>query len=706
MSSTQLTQAELEQRLEALVYMVLTVHRSVEPAALELAAQPREAQERFLDSVEYIASQTAELAYNFTAFGAHTLARLDAADWSGWVKRILDTYDQGGVIAAIRLMQHVGDYRREVRDSQTGVALDEVRVMLEHFVHGLSGRPLTLQAGEQVYTDTEKLYVPELVCAFADRAQNRSLIKAMVVHQWAQTWYGTWHIDVAERVRSFSDPARALRTFHALEVIRLDAQIARDLPGIHREMEALRAAEGTQLDEALCRRTASLTQDGADVEESCLLLDQLIQDPCELPGACYQGRLLPDLVQPLIEQRKRRDRQLLQEALAYFMAGDESAQERAGAGEPPPGEAPEVRVVRRAAPELPAGFQVRLEINGEPVPPHEEVQAALDSIVQDFGDVPDDYLVPAGHGNYRPSAAHPQDAQDGASHRDGLEYDEWDHLRQQYRKGFCRLFERDVHPVFDDFVEQTRHKYHGLLKHIYRTFEALRGEDRNLKRQPQGDGVDIDAVVESFADQHTGREASECLFTRRQNVERDIAVVFLVDMSGSTKGWINEIERESLVLLCEALEMLGDRYAIYGFSGFTHRRCELFRVKGMDQDYDAQVQARISGILPQDYTRLGVFIRHATRLFSEVEARTKLLITLSDGRPDDQDGYRGAYGIEDTRQALIEARHQGIHPFCITIDDEALEYLPHMYGGVHFTVVSDVHKLPYKVSDIYRRITV
>jgi nitric oxide reductase NorD protein len=88
-----------------------------------------------------------------------------------------------------------------------------------------------------------------------------------------------------------------------------------------------------------------------------------------------------------------------------------------------------------------------------------------------------------------------------------------------------------------------------------------------------------------------------------------------------------------------------------------------------------------------------------------VEARTRLLITLSDGRPDDQDGYAGSYDIEDTRKALMEASYLGIHPYCITIDDEAMEYLPHVFGHAHFTVISEVRKLPYKVSNIYRRIT-
>ena len=226
-----------------------------------------------------------------------------------------------------------------------------------------------------------------------------------------------------------------------------------------------------------------------------------------------------------------------------------------------------------------------------------------------------------------------------------------------------------------------------------------------LKRQKNGDNIDFDALVEAYADMKHGMEMSERLLTKLHKHERDIAVMFMVDMSGSTKGWINDAERESLVLLCEALEVLGDRYAIYGFSGITRKRCELYRVKRFDEPYSNLVRARITGIKPQDYTRMGVAIRHLSKLLNAVEARTKLLITLSDGKPDDYDGYRGDYGIEDTRQALIEAKRDGIHPFCITIDSEARDYLPHMYGAVNWTLIDDVKKLPLKVSDIYRRLT-
>jgi nitric oxide reductase NorD protein len=234
----------------------------------------------------------------------------------------------------------------------------------------------------------------------------------------------------------------------------------------------------------------------------------------------------------------------------------------------------------------------------------------------------------------------------------------------------------------------------------------MRGEDRVLRRQAEGDGFDLDALIEAYVDMHSGVELPEQLFTKRRKAERDLAVMFMVDMSGSTKGWINEAERQALVMLCEALQVLGDRYAIYGFSGITRKRCEIFRVKRFDELYSPLVRSRIAGITPQDYTRMGAAIRHLTMLLNQVEARTKLLITLSDGKPDDySDNYRGEYGIEDTRQALIEAHRSGIKPFCITIDREARDYLPHMYGPVNWTLVDDVTRLPLKVAEIYRRLT-
>ena len=143
----------------------------------------------------------------------------------------------------------------------------------------------------------------------------------------------------------------------------------------------------------------------------------------------------------------------------------------------------------------------------------------------------------------------------------------------------------------------VRARHAPLIQQLRRRFEAMRGEDRMLRRQADGPEVDMDALVEAIADRRGGAEPSQRLFCRRQRDERSLAAVFLVDMSGSTEGWINDAEREALVLLCEALEMLDDRYAIWGFSGWTRTRCDLYRIKQFDDPYDAAVQARRSARL-------------------------------------------------------------------------------------------------------------
>jgi len=331
------------------------------------------------------------------------------------------------------------------------------------------------------------------------------------------------------------------------------------------------------------------------------------------------------------------------------------------------------------------------------------VAERIESLLQDLGEIPDDYLqAQAGpDGNAADTAGTAQ--VEGSR---GFHYDEWDCRRRHYRRGWCTLREIEIKPGNSAFVDATLARYRPQIEGLKRSFEALRGEDRRLRRQHHGDDLDLDAVIDARIGVRNGQEMPERLFTRRHKAERDLAALFMVDMSGSTKGWINEAEREALVMLCEALEVLGDRYAIYGFSGVTRQRCEIYPIKRFSEAYDAAVRARIAGITPRDYTRMGAAIRHLCTLLSAVEARTRLLVTLSDGKPDDySDHYRGEYGIEDTRQALLEAHHAGIRPFCITIDHEARDYLPNLYGPVSWTLVDQVEKLPLKVAEIYRRLT-
>jgi len=708
-----LTAFQLEERLDA---HLLSLGAAEEPARA-LAEFPRARQDFVLTNVARVARSSSGMAFNFISHVATALRLMDEAGVEAWLLQAMDVYDTRGLHPAVVVFRDVESFAREYKSRATGLVFDGVVNVLEAFVHGLNGRRLKLEAGEQTCTDTEVIRLPPMVARFEQRDDNFQLYKAMVVHQWAQTWYGTWRVDPVAVLGRHADFDRALQVFHALETLRLDARIAATLPGVHRFMRQLRERTDADMNDAWRSAAARLAGPEARVEDSLALVDALL--PGVLPAPTpYQGVLNPEQVARVRAARIEADKQQFRLGLVR-MQQDLAKQPDAAASQPDENEDAgqsenaEARLpfnLRKVeSNETPDGFSYEIELDGRPIPAPDNVAGTIASILQDLGEIPEDYLYAAGDGAYFAGDTGARAAEDvwkGTYHEEGaFLYNEWDYERQNYRKNWAVLRELEVHPTHDRFVDHTLYKYRGLATALRRTFEALRGEDKLLKKQPYGDDVDIDALVEAWADTRHGEEMTDRLFVKLHKLERNIAVMFMVDMSGSTKGWINDAEREALVLLCESLETLGDRYAIYGFSGMTRKRCELYRIKRFDEDYDAEIKARISGIRPKDYTRMGVTIRHLTRLLNEVEARTKLLITLSDGKPDDYDTYRGAYGIEDTRMALIEARRSGIHPFCITIDTEARDYLPHMYGAANYAVIDEVRKLPLKVSDIYRRLT-
>jgi nitric oxide reductase NorD protein len=483
------------------------------------------------------------------------------------------------------------------------------------------------------------------------------------------------------------------------------------LPGIGRHFEhiAYSGAEHKRHWDSWRDAAPRMRHATASALDSIGLIGEFSQRPMP-PLKRYQGTVHLERVRAALFARIEREKAAMKQALGEL----QNSLERAGGGEREdmtgnPKELGEFSLAEDG--EGSSGGDVNLELryDGEPVEMTPELEALLNSVMQDFGEVPDGHMEginPAMYpGDLESDGGDPMGADHDEEFARSISYREWDYTRQRYREAFCLLNEFDVPTGEHGFVEETLEKYHGLLKSIKKTFEAVLGESRLQRKQSQGDDIDIDALVEAHADFASGREMSEYVYTRYRNIDRNIAVMFMVDMSGSTLGWVNDAERESLILLCEALETLGDRYAIYGFSGRTNKRCEIYRVKRFDESYNDVVRERISGIRPKSYTRMGVAIRHLGHLLNLTHARTKILITLSDGRPEDYGGYKGRYGIEDTRHALLELRRDGVHSFCITIDKEAQDYLPHMYGVANYAVIDEVKKLPLKVADIYRRLT-
>lgn len=304
-------------------------------------------------------------------------------------------------------------------------------------------------------------------------------------------------------------------------------------------------------------------------------------------------------------------------------------------------------------------------------------------------------------------------------------YDEWDRELSDHRVGWCRVVEKRVRRGDRSFVELARSRHRGIISSIRHQFQLMKPESLlRVRNELDGEDYDLGAVIDHIADRRAARlggaPPSERLYTKRLRRERDVAVALLLDQSSSTARTISrhplqpytypgrriiEIEKEGLVLMTEALESVGDPYAVYGFTSEGRRNVRFYVVKDFDETYSEETERRIGGINYQHNTRLGAAIRHAAAKLQRQEARTRLLIILSDGRPYDHDYGDARYAREDTREALRQARLDGITPFCITIDRDSEMELKDLYGEVGYTIIDDVLSLPERMPAIYRRLT-
>ncbi len=325
-------------------------------------------------------------------------------------------------------------------------------------------------------------------------------------------------------------------------------------------------------------------------------------------------------------------------------------------------------------------------------------------------------------------------------------YDEWDFRAVDYRPRWCRVGERPAEEGELDYYEETLRRHHGLVTETRRQFELLRPESfRRIKRLESGDDLDIDQAIEFLVDKRAGVGPLARVYWRRNKVERDVAVAFLLDMSASTDEEIEkqrqkydqddqfdddprkyfqylaqrrakqageppkriiDLEKESTVLIIEALEAIGDAYGIYGFSGYGRENVEFFTIKDLDEAFGDRVRRRIDKVEPIRSTRMGPAIRHTIHKLDQYEAKVKILILVSDGRPQDhgygRDRTEKEYAVHDTKQALVEAKRVGITPFLITVDKEGHDYLGEMCDDIGYEVVSDIESLPRRLPTLYR----
>ena len=356
-----------------------------------------------------------------------------------------------------------------------------------------------------------------------------------------------------------------------------------------------------------------------------------------------------------------------------------------------------------------------------------------------------------------PAEAQSEQENDDSSDEGALEadgtlsylYDEWDFRASDYRLRWCRVREIPLAEGTPEFYEATLDEYAQLLAQIRGRFEQLNPRSpRKIKRLNDGEDIDFDALIDFVIGRKAGQSSEAKIYWRRNKTERDVSVAFLIDMSSSTIEYINrlqrdsmnpvfasdyrdyaqwlqagnqgklrpkefkriiDLEKESTVLLIRALEAIGDSYGIYGFSGHGRENVEFYVVKDLEEDFSDRVKGRIDSIVPQQGTRMGPAIRHATWKLERQESRGKFLFLISDGRPEDhsygREGLEKDYAINDTKMALLEARRKGITSLCLTFDQAGHDYLRTICGDMQYEVLADIESLPASLPDLYGWVT-
>lgn len=292
---------------------------------------------------------------------------------------------------------------------------------------------------------------------------------------------------------------------------------------------------------------------------------------------------------------------------------------------------------------------------------------------------------------------------------EGVLLPEWHWKKRIMQEGYCRMQEvvtPDATPI------ELPPSLRKTAKALCRQFQALVPTRQWLNAEPDGEEIDLDAWIRVVTDMKIGGQVrDQGVFRALVNKQRDLACLVLADLSLSTDSYVSNISRaidviqNSLLLFSEALNTTGDSFALFGFSSLRRDRIHFHRLKSFDEAYDGLVRGRIAAIKPGYYTRMGAAIRRASSILAKQKHSQRILLLLTDGKPNDIDQYEGRYGIEDTRVALLEARKMGLRPFCVTIDTEASDYLPHLMGSGNYVVIRKPEELPKKLALLYAQLT-
>ena len=326
------------------------------------------------------------------------------------------------------------------------------------------------------FTQIQKQFIFRKEFRQKKKEENFNLIKASAIHLWAQTYYGTWRIN-KNSFDVFENKEKAIKTYHLLETIRLDEKIKKELPGVGRILDKFNPKNKLSLiSKEFAKAIDILSKDKSSYKDSLNLINSVIKDLEKIPESIYAGNLKLDSVVSVSDERKNQDKINFEKALEEL---HEQWKVKEAPEENKENENSNEKTFSIKKEDNNNEYDVAIEFGDNSIKPPENIKQLMDSIIQDFGEIPEEYLEPAGDGGY--SSNDENEEKNNSYNNENFDfcYNEWDHATQKYRKDWCKLNEKEIEGIDDNFIQETLNKHRGLLKNLNRTFEALRQDEKS-----------------------------------------------------------------------------------------------------------------------------------------------------------------------------------------------------------------------------------
>tara|TARA_R110002049_G_scaffold273592_2_gene451418 strand:+ start:1397 stop:3490 length:2094 start_codon:yes stop_codon:yes gene_type:complete len=659
---------ELKIRIELILDGVDT--RNIIEPVTELAALSHSLQSEFLIQLADLADLSVTHAYSILWIYAPALSLMKSIDNQSWISQIKQALVNKEFANADALINNYHDFISQLDTS--AAEFSEVSEILEKLASTISGQSLTVlpintNDKQQAYTDGKQLFLPITISIFDDFADNYLVFKVIIFQLLGQLECDTGL--AIERIKQdiHTNDDHFLDHFSTIETLRINHYLKHEFPGIWNNILYLH----NKLELAPYPHHVFKGHAQPSVFHSLEIVEHANTEITLCEPLPYQCDFSPEKLLHFQYEEQTQPSILMN----LFNNNDELQKDDS-----------KNNIDNKNAD--------RISLR------HSSNASSFSSLEQQYPDIweqLDEVLVK--HHNEH------EKLQNHKNQKNVYLYPEWDTSLQQYRHDWCRVEEISITPNTNEKLALGDVDLRSAEYRIKKTLDMIMNSQRLIRYQSDGDDIDIDAWVHAKSNKTQHADDFQNIYIRNNKNSRSIAIMFAVDISGSTAGWKNEIIQQSIELLSRTLSKLNDQYAIYAFSGSGREQCDIYPVKRFNENYSATTQQKIASLTAKQYTRMGTAIRHLSKILNSNDAKTKILFVLTDGKPDDIDSYRGHYGIEDTRRAFNEAKALSLNPFVLTFDRECIDYLPHMIGKNNYKLISDISMLPIQISTIYKQLT-